>query len=54
MKERKQRQVDINVSTVSPTTDITRKRIKENHTALSKDCQSLKAVLTRHKNNIES
>jgi hypothetical protein len=30
-----------------------KEKIDENHTALSKDCPSLKAVLTRYRNNIE-
>jgi len=30
-----------------------KEKINENHTALSKDCPSLKAVFTRYKNNTE-
>jgi hypothetical protein len=30
-----------------------KEKIQENHKALRKDCPSLKAVLTKYKNNIE-
>jgi hypothetical protein len=49
----KPRQESINVSTASPTTNITNKKRNWNHSALSEECPSLQAVLISYRNKIE-